>query len=107
VALASATPGHGKGGHADVCLPSLNPQSGPSYSFSVYLSDYSESLKLRVYGKAMTAIVEVEIPGNWQPGWNKVSITPPDLSNGLYYVLVRAADDSRFLHKPALLMVIR
>ena len=52
------------------------------------------------------AIEETDVPGSWHAGWNTVSVTVPGLANGLYFVLVRAANEPSFGHRPALLMVI-
>jgi hypothetical protein len=88
-------------------MPSLNPQSGPDYGFSVYLSDSCAGLRVRVYSKGMTALVDTELSGSFQPGWNAFKVNLGDLNNGLYYVLICSQSERSFETAPVRLMVIR
>jgi hypothetical protein len=88
-------------------LSALNPQSGPDFQIAVELSGPSAAITLRIYSRGMTAIKEAEILGFWHAGWNRVTLSVPGLANGLYFVVVRAAGDAAYGHKPLYLMVIR
>jgi hypothetical protein len=71
------------------------------------LSDSSSGLRLRLYSKAMTVMLDTEIPGNFQPGWNSCAINLGQLENGLYYALICAQGEHSFSAPAARLMVIR
>jgi hypothetical protein len=94
-------------GEVEQSMPAMNPQAGPHFIFAVRLNGSSRSLKLRVYTKAMTAIFEGELHGNWKEGWNQIGLHMPGISNGAYYVHIRAEAQARYGRKPAVLMVIR
>jgi hypothetical protein len=60
-----------------------------------------------MYSKGMTAMLDTEIPGTFQPGWNSFGANLGQLENGLYYVLICAEGERTFDAAPARLMVIR
>lgn len=44
------------------------------------------SLKFRIYSQAMTAMLDMDLPGQRHAGWNSLRLDIPGLGNGLYYV---------------------
>jgi hypothetical protein len=54
----------------------------------------------------MTLITDAEIPGAWHGGWNELECPMPGSANGVYFVQLRSADESKFKLKPAVLVVL-
>ena len=105
----TAPPENNGQGTVSAFEPAPNPQtkSGSLLSFAVQLTAPSASLTVRIHSHAYTLVSEMTVRGNWQQGWNKVDVNVPGLPNGVYFVLVRAASESGFHQRPAVLMLIR
>jgi hypothetical protein len=87
-----------------------NPQAGSILTLDVDLQGFADSLEIRVFSKAMTCVRDLQVEGNFGPGWNlaRADLGSP-LPLGLYYTLVKARRGAwtSQAQGPVKLMVIR
>lgn len=90
-------------------VPVPNPQSGPGLVLAIELESPADALETEIYSPAMTLLMRDKQLGTYGAGWSRWSTTDHGLGAGLYFVRIRALNNSRssFWTKPRSLMVVR
>jgi hypothetical protein len=76
-------------------MPSRNPQGGGPLLISSNLNGHADGFDLKLFSRAYIVIADVRIGGSYGPGWNALSFSIPQLSNGIYYYQLCAVNSGQ------------
>jgi len=80
---------HQRGGVIQAVL-GPNPSKGGLVKLYANLDGEANLIQVTVYGQAEVQVLRASLQGQYQRGWNSVSLPLLDLPNGIYFVLVQA-----------------